>query len=209
MSLTSYRAAPPRVKLLRVFENPCRAVGLSNALGADQFHPEAPEKRKQANARSARRMYQRRFALERAAAHIFEFYNGPEPACFGRAPGHSARLILSEAHSYVHDAMSAAADRHRVITTAAGMSFSVADQRKAKSRNAEGRASRRVKNWGLVLAFRSIAGSPTTVGVRLRIRTASVRNSAGYWRGLMAGINLPTRFLTRPMKVAAQANSAA
>jgi hypothetical protein len=41
----------------------------------DKFRPEFPEKATRANARSAKRMYQHRFILERAAPIFSQFYD--------------------------------------------------------------------------------------------------------------------------------------
>src|SRR5574337_1191582 len=71
MSLTSYRAAPPRVKPC------CLLVKADGGLTHAQGRRSVPsggflERRTRAGARGAGRMYQRRGALERPANELFE-----------------------------------------------------------------------------------------------------------------------------------------
>src|SRR6202162_5523013 len=77
MSLTSYRAAPPRDKPLRAFaKNRCR-----NGFGPRPKAPidpvrRLPEKATRANAHGARRMYQCEGALERPVSDLFGVLSG-------------------------------------------------------------------------------------------------------------------------------------
>jgi hypothetical protein len=76
MSLTSYRAAPPRDKPLRTFESRAE-TNLANARGRRDQVRRLPEKATRARPLGASGMYQRRAALERPVGDLFRIYDGP------------------------------------------------------------------------------------------------------------------------------------
>src|SRR5947208_14365389 len=92
MSLTSYRAAPPRDKPLRAFESEPEP-GLANA-GApiDQVRRFL---RRQPRARplGASGMYHREPALERAAGHLFGFLSRSETRLYRAKLARTAALL--------------------------------------------------------------------------------------------------------------------
>jgi hypothetical protein len=75
MSLTSYRAAPPRDKPLRALKERLEKRGEANAAAAPIFRPQRlPEKAPRAiKAAGAGGMYQRKGALERVFRRVFSF----------------------------------------------------------------------------------------------------------------------------------------